>query len=256
VKARAESAVLDLTVAELPVRDALALMLVPHGLPCHLHDGIVVIGTPGEAEKKKPVPERKGPVWDTLEKKRLNMSFADTPLGDALAFLAQYGGVLVQLDPEVGKKHAADELLVSARATDISVRQALDLVAVTKGLSYDVRWGGVVVASAERLGGFPKSVLPDLAAEAPAWEKKLRSALAEKTTFEFDGASLTEAVSFLKRLKGLNIVFEPAARKAAEESMVSLSVSDLPVVDALSHLLVPRGFTFQLKSEVVVVRLP
>lgn len=184
---------------------------------------------------------------------RVNVNFTDTRLADALGFLRNYADIAVVLDPAVRKEKSEDELLVNLQAEDVTVKNVLGLLTLTKGLAWDVRWGGVFVSTEARLKSLPKDALPPAAADAPEWETKLRERLAGPVSFSFADATVPQALEFLRTLKGVNIVLSPDAKEAAERVPVTLEVSGVQTADALALLLYPNGFTFRLKSEVVLV---
>ncbi|MHC4473755.1 MAG: tetratricopeptide repeat protein, partial [Planctomycetota bacterium] len=80
-------------------------------------------------------------IENILATTMVNINFEETPLQDALSFLSGYANVNILVLPSVGEEKSEDELLVSLQAEDITVKAALELICVTKGLSYRVEKG-------------------------------------------------------------------------------------------------------------------
>ena len=108
------------------------------------------IGT-GAAVKTDP---RTREIENILATTIVNINFEETPLQDAVNFLAQYAGVNILVLPAVGEEKSEDDLLVSLQADDITVKAALDLIAVTKGLAHRIE-KGVVQITTETEGAGP-----------------------------------------------------------------------------------------------------
>jgi hypothetical protein len=196
---------------------------------------------------------REEKIEKAIAEKQVNVNFADTSLADAFSFLGQYAGVSIAVDPELAKEKAPDELLVNLQADRITVKNCLDLITLTKGLSWDLRWGVVFVGTSSRVESLPKEVLGPPAADAPDWELELREKLEAGVSFSFDSATLTQALHFIRTVKQVNLVFDPAAKAAAESADLTLAVDDITLEAALSLMLLPRGFTFELADGVVLI---
>jgi hypothetical protein len=243
-------------VSDVAFGDALALILVPRGLTAEIHEGVVFIRkggpkkTPSKREPKKDVPK-------VLEETRLMANFEGTDLREVLIWLGKRTGYPFHVDPEVYRTTPAKKLTVTlATKVEVPARGLLDLVTITKSLDWDIRWGGVFVATKERLASLPKVLLPKAAAaEAKDWEVALRKLLAEKKlSFDYEDVGLITTLSRIRDRGGVNILIEPKAAKAMAEMTVDLRINRQPLSEILTVILVPRGFTFELRHEVVVVR--
>jgi len=255
--AEAERSLFNGAVSGISFGDALALILVPRGLTADIRHGIVFVRKAGE-RKAPPKREKKENVPKVFDETKLALKFDNTALATVVDFLGRTVKYPIHLDPRVLAGRATKSWSLSIDTVkEITVRQALDLVAMGTGLDWDVRWGGVFVASKERLATLPKSLLPaEKAGEMPAWETVLRKTLAkQRISFDFADQKLVDVLSFIRDSAGVNILVTPKAAKAASNLKVDLRLAKRPLREALTLLLVPRGFTFDLSHEVVVVRV-
>jgi len=92
----------------------------------------------------------------------------------------------------------------------------------------------------------------DLDPEDQVLKNRLKS---ETVNFTFDGATLPQALEFIRTLKNVNIVIDGKVMADLEEAPVTLSVTDLELESALELLLRLAGpdFTYILKQGVVFV---
>ena len=184
--------------------------------------------------------------------KRVNLSFAETPLADAFKFLARYGEVGIVTDPHLDGIVLPGGDGITLQADDISLKNVLSLITELKGLAWDLRWGVVFVSTAGRLKQLPKTG-PEVAKGEEEKDISLRRKLRDqKISFSFAGATLGQAFDFIRTLKKINIVFDPAIAGETEGSF-DLEVADRRLDHAISLILLPRGLTYQLRDGVVFV---
>lgn len=200
---------------------------------------------------------RKAPDWREVVAKRLDtrvdLDFADAPLADALDFLARAAGLWIGLDPAVAKEKSGDELLVNLRVAEVTAKTALALLVAVHGLKSDVRWGGVWVSTPKAIDRLPKEPLPLPGPDVAESERRLRERLAAPATWSFPELPLDRAVAFVRRTTGLNLVFAPGVADAAKEVTAAEDVTDLPLALGLARLLYPRGFSFRIERDVVMI---
>ncbi len=92
-------------------------------------------------------------IENILASTQVNINYDNTPLREAVNFLAQYANVNIIVLPKVFEEKTEDELLITLKADGITVANALELITMTKGLSYRVEQGVVQIATAaEALG--------------------------------------------------------------------------------------------------------
>ncbi|MHC4862312.1 MAG: hypothetical protein ACYTDY_19705, partial [Planctomycetota bacterium] len=101
-------------------------------------------------------------------------------------------------------------------------------------------------------------VLSDYGAgtEMSAEDRALKNRLAaDKITFQFEGAPLTDALEFIRTLKGINIVIDDAVRSDLEAAPINLAVTELELDSALDLLLKLAGadFTYVLRDGVLFI---
>ncbi len=96
---------------------------------------------------------RSSEITNVIATTVVNIMFEETGLQDAINFLASYANVNIIVLPSVFEEMSEDELLVTLKADNISVANALELITLTKGLSYRINQGVVQVGtSAEGRG--------------------------------------------------------------------------------------------------------
>jgi type II secretory pathway component GspD/PulD (secretin) len=249
---RAKQVQVTLRCSDTTVRDALSRMIFPADLAWIVREGRVrVVPAMVKREETKEEQARR-----LLKETRVNVNFEDTSLRDAMNFFAQFAGVNVYLDPMLAQQFSENELLVTLRAEDITLGNAIELICLTKGINYDFRWGGVFVGHPDRLKVVTKRTLPEPADDLPAWEKKLRRKLEQSITFSFDMATVDQALDFIRTLKGVNIVLTPEAMKKAATTALTQTVNEIRLADALALILRPYAFGMELKNEVLLVSIP
>jgi len=86
-------------------------------------------------------------IENVLNTTTVNINFEDTRLQDSVNFLAQYANVNIIVLPSVFEEFSEDELLVTLRADNVSVANALELITLTKGLSYRIDKGVVQIGT-------------------------------------------------------------------------------------------------------------
>ena len=101
-------------------------------------------------------------------------------------------------------------------------------------------------------------VLSDFGAgtELSADDRALQNRLAaEKITFQFEGAPMTDALEFIRTLKGINIVVDDSIRSDLEAAPINLAVTDLELDSALDLLLRLAGadYTYVIRGGVLYV---
>lgn len=90
-------------------------------------------------------------------------------------------------------------------------------------------------------------------AQDDAANKKVEEALrTKKVTLNFQDTTLTEVMSFLHEITGLDFVLDPKLEKASETT-VTLRVNDISLENALSLILESHGLAFCVKDGAVFI---
>jgi len=187
-----------------------------------------------------------------LQTTKVNVNFAETPMKSTFAFLSTYCGIGIAMDPHLEGivLPAGDQ--ITLQADDISIENLLSLITELKGLAWDLRWGAVFVSTARRLKQLPGTA-PGAAKGEEEMDSGLRRRLRdEKISFSFAGATLRQGFDFIRTLKKINIVIDPAIAEETDGAF-DLEVADLRLDHAISLILLPRGLTYQLRDGVVFV---
>ncbi|MCU0724631.1 MAG: hypothetical protein MUE73_02405 [Planctomycetes bacterium] len=96
-------------------------------------------------------------IENILAAKTVNINYENTSLQEAIKFLAEYAEVNIIVLPKVFEEKTEDELSITLKADGITVASALELITLTKGLSYRVEQGVVQIGTAAE--GLGKMVL-------------------------------------------------------------------------------------------------
>jgi len=210
---------------------------------------------PEEApEEAPPVPAWKQAILDKLMAAEIPFHFKGEPLAEVLAKLSKAAGVPIRLDPDIGRTHKAEDLVVNLFTVPLKdphpVLTTLTAAAGSVKLYWDVRWNGVFVSTQERIESLPKTSLKAAAAESSEKDGKVRGKLAEaKITVALKGISAAGALRRIGRLGGVSVRFNAKDLRGAEE--VSLEVEDAPRGDVLDLILVPRGLVMSVAKGAV-----
>ena len=91
----------------------------------------------------------------------------------------------------------------------------------------------------------------------PEWYRKLKRKLDEPLDIDFKGVPLTQALTFLRDLSGVNIAIDPALRTAGlDRKRINLQVSRIKLASALNLIADITGTAYVLRDEVVWFTTP
>ena len=96
------------------------------------------------------------------------------------------------------------------------------------------------------------------AADAKA-RQEIKDKLNDKISLQIDNGPLSEAIEFIKKDTGLNLVLDPKALKEANidpEVPVSITTKNISVSSALELLLRPLGLSYTIEDSVVLITTP
>jgi hypothetical protein len=181
------------------------------------------------------------PETETLDESlRTEIVWDGFIIGDALDAISEATKVDVVVDPP------SLPVLLEGHPRSIRnngpAREVLTAVLRPAGLTWDLRFGVILVGTPERLAALP--------VEAPP----LPPALSRKSvSLSYAGLPLSHALDALSRLKGLEIVLTARVADFAAEDRVTIDFTDLGLRDALSLILIPRGLTYREVGGMIVV---
>ncbi len=242
--------IVSLDATDLPLSQVVAALAKAAG------DDVEAVAEANGWRFRKKVPRPWTEVLEERLAKRLSLDLTDTPLPEALAFVAESCGAGIVLDPAWSSGRTGAEQTVTMSVEDATAKDAVALLAVTKGLSMEPRWGVMLLATAERLAAVPKDLLPPPAGDAPKAEIDLRAALQTPVNAAFEGCPLPDALAFFGALKDLSIGMSEAAKSAAARDEVNLRASGLSLEHALAIVLLPRGYRAEIREGALLVTKP
>jgi hypothetical protein len=211
MKVTAEEAVADrivsLAAVDLPLSQAVAALAKAAG------DDVEAVANDGGWRFRKKAPRSWTEVLEEKLKKKVTLNLEGTPLPEAIAFLTQSCGAGIVLDPAWISGRSSVEQAVTMSVEEATAKDAVALLAVTKGLSMEARWGVMFLATQERLAAVPKDLLAPPAADAPKAETDLREALRTPVNAAFEACPLSETLAFFGALKDLSIGMSEARER-------------------------------------------
>lgn len=130
--------------------------------------------------------------------RRVSFQFEDTPSSDAWRFLAQVMGVPIRVDADVVPA------LITLTVGDMRMGSALSWLAELSGAAWHD--GGDHIRIARKPAAAPAAAAPMVAAPLAQLQD---AGLDHAITLDFQDTALDEAVSFLRKVTGLNLVIDP-----------------------------------------------
>lgn len=174
--------------------------------------------------------------------RRITFQMEDTPSSDAWRFLAQVMGVPFRVDADVTP--AAISLVV----TDMRTGAALDwLTELTDATWHD---GGDHIRIARKLAAVP--VAPPVVA-APLAQLP-HPELDHEITLDFQDTNLIEAVSFLRKITGLNLVIDPRIMAGGAPTL-TLRVETMKTRSVLEFISRLSGLVWVYRDEALFLTL-
>jgi len=226
-----DSRLVTLNVAKVRLRDALFWILEPE-LGCVLQDGTIVVATWDTVRRLTPRVRREYDVGDILGPD------ADARLRRELINLIKsvtgaQRWLYRDLSPD-GPERAIRE--TGRRPEEWIGYEGGRRLVVEQGEGVQDRIREILASLRRQLPGRDGVVRNAIWPPESAHELRLRKALLEPVGFGFEGTPLRDVVDFLRQLVDRNIVVDEFAIRE-DDRLVSLSLSDLSLRDALNHIL-------------------
>ncbi len=199
----------------------------------------------------------------------VDLDFAAASLEDAIAFLREFTGTSLLLDPAAQQRTRGPYSFTIKR---VSVREALERLLTQFGLGLAYQDKVAVITSAEKAAQNPvvkafaaeaglaeaRRILDRVSESAPPevlHDKPLADQLGRfRVTATFDDASLADAIEFLHATTGLNFLIDGSVDPTQEAYRVSAGVKDALLRDFLDDILRARDLGWVLRRGFVVVK--
>jgi hypothetical protein len=207
----------SLDAADLPLQDVLEKLIEPHPLAIRVRQGRISI------IHAKLLPARR--VLGAMSAAK----FVKTPLLDALERLSN----LHRFDFAIAK-HVDEAQPITYEARDLPLKTVLIRMLKTAGLSYRVVDEKILVV-AEKLG-----------------RVELDDALSKTIQAEFRQTPLRQAIRTLADKARTDIVLGPELDDKREH-LVTSSIKDLALKDALNRILMPLELTYRIRADAIQV---
>lgn len=175
------------------------------------------------------------------------------PLAQNLEFLGRMSRIPIKTDPRALQSAGIDPKAPGflTMSGSVSLRSWLDLLLDPLGLEAVAGEDGILVTTrrVDAGGREPSKAQKECAA-------RIDDKLAQKVTFDFKDATLSQVAQHFENQTQENFVLDPAGRKAGvidPEAVVTGSAKDVPLRQAVEALLKPLGLKLVVKDEVVVL---
>uniref|UniRef100_A0A7C2PHW7 Secretin/TonB short N-terminal domain-containing protein n=1 Tax=Schlesneria paludicola TaxID=360056 RepID=A0A7C2PHW7_9PLAN len=194
-------------------------------------------------------------VEDALAQ-RAELAFSDTPLSDALRFVAKSQGINIVVDNiALERAGITGNVPISVDVSGVTLRSALKTILEPRGL--------VAVAEDDVLKITTPQRAQPAAAQRPVYfptpaanEIRIRDSLSEPTQPAFADTPLADAVDFLRDYHQINIWIDRTALQdeGVDPSLpINLELSGITLRSALRLMLEPYGLTAVVEDEVLKV---
>lgn len=192
---------------------------------------------------------------DLLDSKRLNINFSKSSLLDIVTALNKLlkGELRFRLDPTL----ESNETLISYRAENISLADALTIVSKLSDTVYDVDRQGVYLrspqnSSLEALLHRGSSLVLSNSSESSELTRRLKL---QRVDLNFEQTPVTDCLNFLRDISGINIVISRAASSIirANKSTASIRLKSVSLVNAMDLILSQNELSWRTQHGVVIV---
>jgi len=241
----------QLKVDDIPVRQALTLILSMRELSWAFLHGALYVSTPENLGKYK------AQIWDEsckgedpdlqridtlLSTRKISLDFKDTPIKEALATFSKAAGIPFTLDPAAATELVSQDRTLNLMMQDLDMKAAIHLMA---------RFNGLVVRIEKR------GVTLYLAKSAPAETMlgaRIRKILSEKSiSVDFQNAGFSLIVGYLRDISRINIINSPKASARVKGRTINLNLKSLSLRNVLRLLLMPLGLAYSVEGEVLSI---
>jgi len=172
-------------------------------------------------------------IWKNLVNRKLaKVSFEEKPLREVLDFLRAVSGSPIHLDHEVDATRD-----VTLQVTNVTSGDALGLITELTQLKWELRYGVVYIASAERL-----KKLPVVSPRIKGMEKR-------RVMLHFDGVALPMVANYMQAAAGVQVVLPRQAAALAVSVKANVSVEQ-----AFALIFYPLDLTAVEKDGVIHIK--
>ena len=175
------------------------------------------------------IPQWKRDLMVKLAKTKvrdLKWKAGDITLRGAIAYLRAVTGANIGFDPDFHRF----EQRIAIEADDLTARMLLDHLCTQAGMVWRLRYGVILLGTAERLHALP------------AWTPWDHLALeGKRIDASFDATPLSNALAYITAAAGVAFELSPKDKERLGKFEVSLTVRDVAVSDLLALILLPRG---------------
>jgi len=172
------------------------------------------------AQRKTTKTAQQRHIEEALEK-RITLDFANTPLSDVAAFLADHCSIVLVVDAA-----GEDAPSITFRCREMKLSLVLRFMLKRAGLTHRVERSAIYIATPERMAEVAKNE-KGLSFDTP----QTKEALAKSVSLDFADTPMGDVCDFLGNFAGLNFVLD-----TQEAPLLTLRVRDIPLRDSLIYI--------------------
>ncbi|MBA3709152.1 MAG: hypothetical protein H0W83_10085, partial [Planctomycetes bacterium] len=183
------------------------------------------------------------PAMPEMLKKGVSFDFQDQPLSEVAGFLTGISGVPIVLADGVPK----DQPMTMA-ATDMSLAHVLSWMTRFSKTDWTLVDGTVLIAPRDRAPDAGHGFVGGI--DDAAWTKSTQLQLDQQVTLDFQDTDLSDAISFVHKVTGVNMLIDPALI-AASPPPVTMKVDHMALRFVLDFVARGAGVAYELRDQVV-----
>jgi hypothetical protein len=195
-----------------------------------------------------------GTILKKLDSTRTPITLQDVLLADLVAYLREFTGINIVIDPTVenGTRMTVEE-------NDASIRRILDRALIGAGLDFDIRFDAILISRPDRLWKIGEGTpIP----AASAWKvrgarDKTATYLREtKIDFNFEECSVRDILAFVCDFTDLRILLDRDSDPKILNSKATIAIRDLTLSESLDLLALTRGLDLEIHEGVLILYQP
>jgi len=106
---------------------------------------LLLAGAPALAQESEESDPRKAEVVRKLSSMKISMDFVDRPMEEVLSFLRDFSGLNIVVDAEVSQSLGEDQLKVTMRVKELTLKSVLKLMLSSKNLTATYKEGVILI---------------------------------------------------------------------------------------------------------------
>ncbi|MHC4779071.1 MAG: tetratricopeptide repeat protein [Planctomycetota bacterium] len=251
---RSSEITVELKVEEIPLEQALRLLLMSHELEYRIEHGVLTVERREvniEVAEKPPL-ELLREALDSC----IDVDFRETPIEQVLVFLSAASGAPIVADPRVRAMMKKGLGSVTLRMQGTSMRKVLEASLKPLHLDFDFLHGVIYVNWA---GLLPKDLALKWFGDQPGLHISgseliiLQALRSKKVSMTLEGAEVSTLLDLLSRKARIEIALSPLAAATVETKKMQFQAGNITAENALRLILTPHSLDYRIEDTVIKV---